>query len=236
VLGLAGLGWYGFAQPPDQRLALPAHLIDAASSEGERLLAGAAAQADYRQLLPHFVSQSRRAFCGAATGSMIVNAELHPRAPLTQAAFFGTDARGLLSNLEVTMRGMTLDELAQYMRSHGLRVQVVHAAGSSLDAFREAARAALSEPREVLVVNYDRRQLGQEGGGHISPVGAYNGEADRLLVMDVASYRYPFTWVTVRELWAAMDTVDTDSGQTRGFLLVRRDETEGSEARATRGR
>ena len=31
----------------------------------------------------------------------------------------------------------------------------------------------------------------------------------------VAAYRYPFTWVTVRELWAAMDTTDADSGQTR---------------------
>ena len=135
----------------------------------------------------------------------------------------GTDAKGMLSNLEVTLRGMTLDELAQYLRLRGLRVQVVHAAASSLDAFREAARAALSDSQEMLVVNYDRRQLGQEGGGHISPLGAYNGDVDRLLVMDVAAHRYPFTWVTVRELWAAMDTIDTDSGQTRGYLRVRRD-------------
>ena len=231
VLGLSGIGWYGFAPPPVHRLALPAHLIDAASSEGGRLLAGAAGQTDYRQLLPHFVSQSRRAFCGAATGSMIMNAELHPQVSVTQAAFFGTDAAGMLANLAVTLRGMTLDELAQYLRSRGLRVQVVHAAGSSLEAFRDVARATLSEPREMLVVNYDRRRLGQEGGGHISPLGAYSGEADRLLVMDVAAYRYPFTWVTVRELWAAMDTIDADSGQTRGFLLVRRDETGSNDAR-----
>lgn len=236
VLGLSGIGWYGFAPPPVHRLALPAHLINAASVEGERLLAGAVGQTDYRQLLPHFVSQSRRAFCGAATGSMIVNAGVHPEAPVTQAAFFGTDAPGLLNNLMVTMRGMTLDELAQYLRARGLRVQVVHAAGSSLEGFRSIARATLSEPREMLVVNYDRRRLGQEGGGHISPLGAYNEEADRLLVMDVAAYRYPFTWVTVRELWGAMDTIDADSGQTRGFLLVRRDETGRNDARATSGR
>jgi hypothetical protein len=236
MLGLSSLGWYGFAEPPVQRLALPTDLVDVASVEGRRLLAGAVAQTDYQQLLPHFVSQSRRAFCGAATGSMIVNAELRPQAPVTQAAFFGTDAAGIRTNLMVTLRGMTLDELAQYLRSRGLRVQVMHAAESNLQAFRDLARAALSEPGEMLVVNYDRRRLGQEGAGHISPVGAYNGDADRLLVMDVAAYRYPFTWVPLRELWAAMDTVDADSGQTRGFLLVRRADTASSDVRATSGR
>jgi hypothetical protein len=33
-----------------------------------------------------------------------------------------------------------------------------------------------------------------------------------------------------------MDTVDADSGQTRGFLLVRRADTAGNDARATAGR
>ena len=236
VLGSSGIAWYGFAQPPVHVLPLPATLIAVASPEGERLLAGAAAQTDYRQLLPYFVSQSRRAFCGAATGSMIVNAELHPTAPVTQAGFFGTDLNALRTNLAVTMHGMTLDELAQFLRARGLRVTVVHANGSSLESFRDLARAALSEPEEVLVVNYDRRQLGQEGGGHISPIGAYNRDADRLLVMDVAAYRYPFTWVTVRDLWVAMNTVDTDSGRTRGFLLVRRNGTSDTGRRETPGR
>jgi hypothetical protein len=71
-----------------------------------------------------------------------------------------------------------------------------------------------------LVVNYDRRELGQSGAGHISPLGAYSPATDRLLILDVAAYKYPYTWVPVSKLWSAMNTIDSDSGRTRGFLLV----------------
>jgi hypothetical protein len=218
---LSGGAWYAFSAPPVQHRPLPAQLVDVESAEGGRLLASALAKTDYGQLLPYFVAQTRRAFCGVATGSMLVNAARHPQPPLTQTTFFASDVAGLRTNLAVTFNGMTLEQLAGLLRSHGLRVQVVHAAQSSLEAFRNAARVALSEPQELLVVNYDRRRLGQDGGGHISPAGAYSVEADRVLVMDVAAYKHPHTWVTVADLWSAMNTIDPDSGQTRGYLLVR---------------
>jgi hypothetical protein len=224
ILVLTSIAWYGLSAPPIQHLPLPAHLIDAKSTEGERLLAGASDKTDYAQLLPYFVAQSRRAFCGVATGSMVVNAALHPQPPLTQAAFFGANVSGLWTNLAVTWHGMTLDQLEQLLASRGLRVQTVHADQSSLDSFRGVARAALSEPQELLVVNYDRRRLGEEGAGHISPIGAYSTESDRLLIMDVAAHKYPQTWVKVQDLWSAMNTIDPDSGRTRGFLLARRAE------------
>ena len=39
--------------------------------------------------------------------------------------------------------------------------------------------------------------------------------------MDVAAYKYPHTWVTVQDLWEAMNTVDPDSKQTRGYVIVK---------------
>jgi hypothetical protein len=218
---VSGVGWYAFSDPPVQHLALPPHLVDATSTEGRRLLAEALAKADFEQLAPHFVVQSRRGFCGVATGSMVINAVLHPPQPVTQAAFFGADAAGLGENLAVSMRGMTLDQLARLLRSHGLNARVIHAADSNVEAFRTLARETLSEAEQLIVVNYDRRRLGQDGAGHISPIGAYHAETDRVLVMDVAAYKYPHTWVKVQDLWSAMDTVDPDSARTRGFLLVR---------------
>ncbi|WP_280155135.1 phytochelatin synthase family protein [Piscinibacter sp. XHJ-5] len=223
VLLLTGIAWYGVSSPPAQPVPLPAHLVDATSMEGERLLAGASAKTDHGQLLPYFVVQSRRAFCGVATASMVVNAALHPQPPLRQSSFFGTDISGLQTNVAVTLRGMTLEQLAQLLALRGLQVQTVHATKSSVEDFRRVAAATLSEPQQLLVVNYDRRRLGQEGVGHISPVGAYHAESDRLLIMDVAAYKYPQTWVKLPDLWSAMNTIDTDSGQTRGFLLIRAD-------------
>jgi len=42
----------------------------------------------------------------------------------------------------------------------------------------------------------------------------------RVLMLDVARYKYPPVWIPLPALFAAMNTVDTDSGKTRGFLLV----------------
>lgn len=222
VVGLSGVGWYAFSTPPEQHLTLGANLIDVRSAEGVRLLADSSASVDYGQLLPYFVSQSRRAFCGVATTSMVVNAVLARREPLTQAQVFAPDLAGLRANLVVTFGGMTLEELAMLLRSHGLVAQAVHASASSVEEFREVARATLAEPRQFIVVNFDRHRLGQEGAGHISPVGAYSSRTDRLLVMDVAAYRYPQTWVTVQDLWDSMNTIDPDSRQTRGYVVAER--------------
>jgi hypothetical protein len=48
-----------------------------------------------------------------------------------------------------------------------------------------------------MLVNYERAALGQAKTGHISPIAAYNAKADRLLVLDVATYKYPPVWVVV---------------------------------------
>jgi len=70
------------------------------------------------------------------------------------------------------------------------------------------------------LVNYLRKAIGQETGGHISPVAAYNQETDHFLILDVSRYKYPPVWVKAEELWQAMATVDSTSGKTRGFVLV----------------
>jgi hypothetical protein len=56
--------------------------------------------------------------------------------------------------------------------------------------------------------------------GHISPLGAYDAKADKILVMDVARYKYPPVWVDAPALFAAMSTSDFVSGKSRGFLSV----------------
>jgi hypothetical protein len=41
------------------------------------------------------------------------------------------------------------------------------------------------------------------------------------LLLDVASYKYPPVWVSAEALCKAMNTLDSDSGKTRGFVVVR---------------
>jgi hypothetical protein len=72
-----------------------------------------------------------------------------------------------------------------------------------------------------VLVNYLRKTLGEETGGHISPLAAYDAKADRFLILDVARYKYPPVWVKTADMFGAMNTPDAaNNNKTRGFVLV----------------
>lgn len=220
VLIASVVSWLAFSLPPVENLPLAGDLIAVSSTEGRQLLAASQVKTDYGQLAPFLLPQIRRAFCGPATSAAVINAALRPQTEVTQTSLFKSAAGAIKSELAVSFSGLTLEELAEILRAHGLHVRIVHADRSDIASFRNAAQSALSEPLAFLVVNYDRKVLGQSGAGHISPIGAFSQETDRVLVLDVATYKYPYTWVPVSRLWNAMNTVDSDSGRTRGYLLV----------------
>ena len=90
-----------------------------------------------------------------------------------------------------------------------------------MDDFRREASENLARPGDYVLVNYQRNVLHQgRAMGHISPVAAYDRATDRFLVLDVAAYRYPPVWVSASELFAAMNTTDSESGRSRGWVLV----------------
>ena len=115
--------------------------------------------------------------------------------------------------------GLQLGQLAQVLRSHGLEVVTrVVDDGADGAAIRREIAANLAAGDDYVLVNYARRALGQKGGGHISPLGAYDEGSDSFLVMDVNPNRAPWVWVRSDELIAAMRTFDTV--ENRGYLLV----------------
>ena len=71
---------------------------------------------------------------------------------------------------------------------------------------------------DYVLVNYARKSLGQTGGGHISPLGAYDEASDSFLIMDVNPNRAPWVWVGADDLIGAMRTFDTV--ENRGYLLI----------------
>ena len=118
--------------------------------------------------------------------------------------------------------GLQLRQLAQVFRAHNLTVTT-----GVVDAHADAARITqelahnLATPHNFVVVNYSRRALGQPGGGHISPLGAYDADSDSFLILDVNPTRAPWVWVRAADLIAAMRTFDT--AENRGYLLVSED-------------
>ena len=115
--------------------------------------------------------------------------------------------------------GLQLHQLAQVLRSHGLDVTMrVVDDDASAETIRQELAANLATRDDYVLVNYTRKALGQPGGGHISPLGAYDENSDSFLIMDVNPNRAPWVWVKSDDLVSAMRTFDTV--ENRGYLLI----------------
>lgn len=199
---------------------------------GMDLLSSSRERADYGPLAEAFLTQANLAYCGVASSVMALNSLAVP-APAaagygryrfwTQENLFAAAAtRSLLPPEQVARRGMTLQQLRSLLASNGAAARAIHGSELTLAAFRRLVVTNLANPADRLLVNYLRRSIGQEGGGHISPLAAYHAPSDRVLILDVARYRYPSIWVPLPLLWQAMRTTDPDSGLSRGLVLVSR--------------
>ena len=213
-----------------QTLPLSSNLVGFNTPEGERLLLQSKSNEDFFPLSIQFTTQNNQAYCGVASMVMVLNGlqipapeapQYKPYRIFTQENFFSNDnTKKVLSPEVVSRQGMTLDQLGQLLASYGVKVNVYHAADTSLEQFRKQAAENLKQPQNFVLVNYLRKEIGQEKGGHISPLAAYNEQTDRFLILDVSRYKYPPVWVKTADLWKAMLTNDSSVNKTRGFVFV----------------
>jgi hypothetical protein len=227
-LALALLGGGAAAET----LPLPANLVDFRSEQGEKLLRESDAVEAFFPLGANFVTQKTQAHCGIASMVMVLNAlqlpapfspEYDPYRTFTQENFFNAETEKILPFAVLMKQGTTLDQLGQLLALQPVKVEVHHAGDVSLETFRTAARDYLGEKDHFVIVNYLRKAIGQQLGGHISPLAAYDVAEDRFLILDVARYKYPPVWVKASELFAAMNTTDADNDdKTRGFVLIQK--------------
>jgi len=227
-----GLAWLALLAPATAALAQPGKTIPLPEPQGQTLLLQSVDRADYGPLAEQFLTQANLAYCGVASMVMVLNSLAVP-APAAagygsyrfwtqQNVFDSASTRAVLAPELVARQGMTLEQLRTLLASHGLQARAIHGDRLSQAQFRLLLRSNLNEPSDRLLVNYDRQALGQAGGGHISPVAAYHAATDRVLILDVARYRYPSVWVPLADLWQAIRTTDSSSGRSRGLVVVRR--------------
>ena len=118
-------------------------------------------------------------------------------------------------------KGMTLDQLGGLLALQPLNVECGMLVTRTLDEFRTKAREYFGQKDHFVIINYLRMAIGQERGGHISPLAAYDAKTDRFLILDVARYKYPPVWVTASDLFNAINTPDADNeNKTRGYVLI----------------
>lgn len=97
-----------------------------------------------------------------------------------------------------------------------------HASDLTLDSFRSLIMNGLSVPNAGVVLNFDGALLPNNyevDCGHHSPVVGLHFERDLVLLADVWP-TCPVAWHTVKDLWKATNSVDSDSKQHRGLLYI----------------
>jgi hypothetical protein len=199
--------------------------------ESAKLFDEAEVKGQFWTLVRYFISEKIDTFCGVASSIMVLNALevpspvakfTYPYNKFDEDNFFTSAALEVQRVHSVAGNGQTLEQLADTLRTFGLTLEVHHANTLSLDQFRTLAVNALETKDRYMIVNFSRVTLAQEGGGHFSPLAAYDGKSDRFLLMDVARYKYPPAWVKAEHLWNAMNTDDADAKAKRGFVIIGR--------------
>jgi Phytochelatin synthase len=211
-------------------LALPDNLAGFTTHDGEAYFAESDAREAYFPLASNFLTQKTQAYCGVASIVMVLNALGVPAPPVPEYAPYRTFTQDNVLNDQtdavlprdvLARRGMTLDQIGGILATQPVKAEVHHASMSSVDEFRKLASSYLGQPGHFVIVNYLRKAIGEQIGGHISPLAAYDSKADRFLILDVARYKYPPVWVKAADIFDAMDTPDAQNGdKTRGFVLV----------------
>lgn len=200
------------------------------SEAGGQLRARMPADADFWQLSPVFEVQETQSFCAVASAVTVLNAMpvdkpvepiYAPYAFFTQHNFFSPQVARFINPQTVLRQGMTREEMAHALNLLG--VETTSLAGDGLDVgrLRELLRQALGADGQFVLANYFRGIFGQVGGGHWSALAAYDAGTDRVLILDVAKYKYPPAWVRLTDLQRSLATIDATSGKARGLVLVR---------------
>ena len=218
------LSWF-FIYNVQAALPLPPNLIDFTSTKGQQLLKQSANETTIN-MLQNYLTQDSVTYCNVASATIILNAlkipapddvQHKPFKYFTQENFFTDAVAKIVKKEDVAKSGMTLEQLAAAINTHGVHATAYHANQLSLDKTRKLIKEALAHNKPV-IANLLRTGIAEAGGGHHSPIAAYDKESDRFLFLDVARYKYHACWIKASELYKAMNTMDGNA--SRGFIVV----------------
>ena len=210
-------------------------LVSLESEEGENRLISSLSSGYGEQFLKevrYFVHQDNLSYCGVATATIILNTLLieAPKDKNFKNYKIFTQ-ENMLKKIPLNLKevqpsyifahGLTLYQEKKLLELFGnVKIDTYFSNKLSEVETRKIIVSALKTNKLLVVANVLRSALGEAGGGHFSPVVAYDPKTDSVLFLDVASYKYPPVWVTFSDLYRAMHTQDHDTMSDRGFLIV----------------
>ena len=193
---------------------------------------------DYWALAPYSLPQ-QEGTCAASSLAMVLNAlNAHRKATATDKLVTTKDLIEQVND-PAWAKSMQdkkcygLDQLAEVLkvalRKFGhekTEVKIVHvsdATTATAAALRQELTANEKSDRDFIIANFLQGQFtgDPDGTGHVSPVGAYDAQKHRVLVLDVDREYYEPYWVTEEIFLAGMNTSDDGAKKFRGYLLIR---------------
>ncbi|MBI2255855.1 MAG: hypothetical protein HYU58_14630 [Proteobacteria bacterium] len=192
-------------------------------------------------LMPHQLHQHTDSSCSLASAVMVLNAA---RGLAGQNRIGGlVSERRLLDLFDHTdwRAGITpegggrkLLELADHLEEalahyaladwHVERRLVASADAASLATLHTDLASMEADAGTFLLANFHLDDYYGDGSdiGHFSPLGAYDAETDRALLLDVYKADYEPAWAPVAHLLKAM-AHPCEDGKLRGYLVIRRE-------------
>lgn len=187
----------------------------------------------YFQLSPYLEAQDNQGFCGIASIAASLNslpqiekpfsADYWPYRFFTQDNLFTPDTSKVKAKHVVAAAGLTLEQIQLFLKALNVKTSIHYGNDLTEASLRALLKTALTDNNHRLIVDFSRETLNQEGHGHFSPIAAYDDTSDSLLILDVAKFKYPPFWVSVSDLLTSIQTIDSDSGKSRGLLIINSD-------------
>jgi hypothetical protein len=235
----SGVGQAGATKPKYGPATAPRAVPLSASNEYFRSKDHAAP--DFWNLIGFYVPQVTGSSCSAASVSMVLNAA---RAGLPKSAddkvilqpdlieAVKTEHWKKLLSLPGYQgeRGVTLDRLGRVVEAAfkefgfaKVSTRVVHAENTpeAKKALVEALAENEKSSRDFIIANFNQQAYTDDAdAGHISPVGAYDSETGRVLILDSDREYYEPYWVSVDTFLRGMATQDSTAKKARGYVVV----------------
>ncbi len=194
------------------------------TEEGQRVLRRSTAP-DYEPLTRHWVQQGQMLCCAAS--AVIAMNSVAREARYTQDDLFVPETAHIITLGEFQNGQATLDKVADLIRVRSrLSATAIHAGDGpgegSLAAFRQQVKENAASVGDYMIVNYSLMYLAGlgKGGGHCSPLAAYDEQQDLVLLLDPRG-RYHWAWLPLTSLYEAMNTTDRVSQTHRGWVTIR---------------
>jgi hypothetical protein len=197
---------------------------------------------DFWSLIGYYVPQFNGAACSVASVAMVLNAA-RAHLPLT-ADDQVVSQQALLDKIDVEnwkqrlskeghegQHGMTLDQLARAteatFKSYGFKnasvkpVHVLNRLAQTRKEIVEALKKNEESPKTYIIANFNQKEFTDDAEvGHFAPVGAFDWEKNRVLILDPDREYYEPYWVSFDTFIEGMATDDSTSKNKRGYLLI----------------